>query len=144
MTQEMADRLVNDPQAAANVAGWAASLSRHNRNPLYADARRYFEDKQRGQIAKGAEKYPEPLNAASWSIAQLVDHAMEEAVDQVHYLTALKNSADGIAERLEDAERMRRALRIIGGVAENMARDASRDWAMQLSEIIGLSHAWAK
>jgi hypothetical protein len=143
MTQEMADRLVNDPQAAASVAGWAASIARHNRDPLYGNTRQYFEKKQREQIAKGAEKYPESLGRSAWSMAELADHAMEELVDQAHYITALKTTADGIAKRLEEATKMQMALTLIGGVAKSMARDASKDWAIRVSEIIDLTQGYA-
>lgn len=64
-------------------------FQRHLKNPLYTDARAFWESVQTGQILKGAAKYPEPLNPDSWTAAELIMHAMQENVDQAHYLTAL-------------------------------------------------------
>ncbi|UVI31194.1 hypothetical protein [Paenibacillus spongiae] len=57
---------------------------------IYGKALAYFQEVQKQQIEKGRQKYPEPLNPASWTELELIDHAMQEAVDQVHYLTALR------------------------------------------------------
>lgn len=58
--------------------------------PLYDEARSYFAEVQGGQIEKGREKYPADLNEDDWTALDLIDHAMQEAVDQIHYLTALR------------------------------------------------------
>lgn len=58
--------------------------------PLYDEARSYFAEVQEGQIEKGRKKYPADLNEDNWTALDLIDHAMQEAVDQIHYLTALR------------------------------------------------------
>ena len=57
--------------------------------PFYQSALDAFTATQKEQINKGAQKYPEPFNPLSWSPDALLQHAMEEAVDLVHYLTGL-------------------------------------------------------
>jgi len=64
-------------------------IPKHYFHPLYQKAREHFQRVHMAQIEKGAAKYPEPLNPASWTADQLVEHAMQENVDQMHYLTAL-------------------------------------------------------
>jgi hypothetical protein len=61
--------------------------------PIYQKARDLFERTQEQQIVKGLHKYEGPLNPAEWTAMELIDHAMQELVDGVHYLTALKEKA---------------------------------------------------
>lgn len=58
--------------------------------PFYKFARILWEDTQLQQIVKGLHKYEEPFNPASWTSDELVDHALQESVDLVHYLVGLK------------------------------------------------------
>ena len=58
--------------------------------PFYMLARRLWKHTQDSQIQKGIEKYPEPFNPRSWSPQELLNHALEEAVDLTHYLVGLK------------------------------------------------------
>ena len=50
------------------------TLLTHLNNELYQDARKLWSGVQVQQIVKGAEKYPEPLNPESWSMAELIMH----------------------------------------------------------------------
>jgi hypothetical protein len=69
--------------------GLMAKVEHHLSNQLYKDANFAWQRTQVKQIIKGAEKYPEPLNPFSWTGTELVEHALQESVDQVHYLTGL-------------------------------------------------------
>ncbi len=41
-------------------------------------------------MAYGLEKYPEPLNADTWSIIETIDHIIDETIDKLHYLVMLR------------------------------------------------------
>lgn len=77
-------------------------------NPLYVKAKKIWEQARINQIAKGAEKYPEPLNPKSWTARQLLDHGIMENVDQLHYFVALHEKMDEMDEELEKT--LKRAL----------------------------------
>lgn len=55
----------------------------------YAKAREMWLKVHQEQIEKGEAKYPEPLNHENWTMEQLIHHAMQENIDQFHYLTAM-------------------------------------------------------
>jgi antitoxin component HigA of HigAB toxin-antitoxin module len=61
----------------------------HLNHEFYKRAAEYREGERIGQIIKGAHKYPEPFNPFSWSPRQLLQHAMQENVDQGHYIYGL-------------------------------------------------------
>jgi len=69
----------------------------HLNHPFYKDAEKYREDVRKGQILKGAEKYPKPFSPKDWTARELLLHAMQENVDQAHYIV-------GLAEKLEEYE----------------------------------------
>lgn len=75
-------------EALEQNPGLLVDIEKHLKNPLYKDANFAWQRTQVQQIIKGAEKYPEPLNPFSWTPAQLIEHAMQENVDQAHYLSA--------------------------------------------------------
>lgn len=56
---------------------------------FYERARKAWENVQTEQIMKGMEKYPEPFNPRSWTPKELVRHALQENVDQAHYIYGL-------------------------------------------------------
>jgi hypothetical protein len=93
----------------------------HKNHPLYIDAQNFWNDVQRQQIMKGMEKYPEPLNPESWTFEQLIEHAMQENVDQAHYLTALREKSreqdtyiKKLEKRVKDLEEgLKKALQIV-------------------------------
>ena len=62
--------------------------------PFYEKARALFIKTQDAQIRKGLAKYPEPFNPHSWTPEELLNHALEESVDLVHYLVGLKDLID--------------------------------------------------
>lgn len=65
-------------------------VKQHLDHQFYIDARAYTEKIRVGQILKGAEKYPEPFTTESWTNEEIVVHAMQENVDQTHYIYACK------------------------------------------------------
>lgn len=76
-------------------------LRHHLTHPLYKAANFAWQRTQIQQIVKGAEKYPEPLNPASWTAKQLVEHALQENVDQVHYLVSLGEKVEELESKLQ-------------------------------------------
>jgi hypothetical protein len=72
---------------------------KHLNHPFYAEANQYRETVRREQVLKGAHKYPEPFTTASWTNQEIIDHAMQENVDQAHYIYAAK-------ERMEQLEKI--------------------------------------
>lgn len=58
--------------------------------PFYERARKLWEKTQEQQIVKGLHKYEEPFTPAHWTSEQLLDHALQESVDLVHYLVGMQ------------------------------------------------------
>lgn len=67
-----------------------SKLQLHLSHPFYQQAKEEWEKVRQGQICKGAEKYPEPFTPSSWTNTQLVEHAIQENVDQLHYIFGMK------------------------------------------------------
>lgn len=61
-----------------------------DRTPIYDLTREAILGAQRRQVAYGLDKYPEPLNADTWTIIETIDHIISETADKLHYLTMLK------------------------------------------------------
>lgn len=57
---------------------------------IYKQVSDLMHGAQREQIAYGMGKYPEPLNADTWTIIETIDHILGETIDKLHYLTMLK------------------------------------------------------
>ena len=57
--------------------------------PFYKKCEQTFQKIQNLQIQKGLEKYNRPLDPTNFSIRDLVLHALEENIDQLHYLVAI-------------------------------------------------------
>lgn len=77
------------------------NLHRHLDNPLYKQALAFWRAIQQRQIKKGAAKYPEPLGYYNWKPLELINHAVEENVDQMHYLTALKQNTNDMENAIQ-------------------------------------------
>lgn len=67
-----------------------------HKNDIYSMAREKLENVQRKQVAYGLDKYPEPLNADTWSIEETIDHIMDETMDTMHYLAMLQIKLKGL------------------------------------------------
>jgi chromosome segregation ATPase len=74
------------------------NTEKHFNHPFYKNARNEWIKTQDEQILKGSEKYPEPFTPSSWSNEQLAEHAIQENVDQLHYIVGMK-------ERMEQQEK---------------------------------------
>lgn len=94
-------------------------IKRHFSNPLYIKADEMAKQTRIDQIIKGAQKYPEPLNPASWSGKELVIHAFQENIDQQHYLVAM-------LEKFEEMEREIERLKQELEEAQSAANDAAK------------------
>jgi hypothetical protein len=70
--------------------------------PFYQKALRLFTKTQSAQIKKGLAKYPEPFNPHNWTPEELLNHALEESVDLVHYLVGLKELLDTKDKQIQD------------------------------------------
>ena len=58
---------------------------------IYREAKNYIlKHAQPKQVAYGLDKYPEPLNANTWSTIETIDHIIDESVDKLHYLVMLR------------------------------------------------------
>ena len=57
---------------------------------IYQRAKEHILNAQRGQIGYGIDKYPETLNANTWSMIESIDHIIDESVDKLHYLVMLR------------------------------------------------------
>lgn len=71
---------------------------KHLKHPFYDEANEYREMVRNEQILKGAEKYPEPFNPFSWTPEQLIQHFMQENVDQSHYAFGLYQQIQKLTE----------------------------------------------
>lgn len=92
---------LQQPENAQVVMEYMQRMATHYNHGLYEDARLFWQQTQAEQIRKGAEKYSEPLNPRSWSAHELVVHAMQENVDQAHYLTALDKLTKEMRKQIE-------------------------------------------
>lgn len=81
------------------------TLQQHLESQFYEDAKRAWEEARLQQIIKGANKYPEPLNPLSWTYGQLVEHGMQENVDQMHYYQCMR------VKREHDVDLMKRVVK---------------------------------
>ena len=62
--------------------------------PFYEKSLALFTKTQKQQIEKGLKKYPTAFNPHDWTPEELLNHALEEAVDLTHYLVGLKDLLD--------------------------------------------------
>jgi hypothetical protein len=67
-----------------------ARLSILKRKGIDLNSRAEMLEVQNKQVAYGIDKYPEPLNADTWSMSETVSHIMDESIDRLHYLEMLK------------------------------------------------------
>jgi hypothetical protein len=61
-----------------------------NSNEIYKRAKLHILKAQNKQVGYGLDKYPEPLNANTWSMIETIDHIIDESVDKLHYLVMLR------------------------------------------------------
>jgi len=107
------------PTTSARTAG--INMSNHYNAPLYKTARSEWLRVHQEQIDKGAAKYQEPLNPESWTALELVEHALQENIDQFHYLIAIRMKLLGEVTHEEEPK----ALDQYGtGVSSNHQQDA--------------------
>lgn len=59
-------------------------------NDIYRRAKEHILEAQRSQVGYGLSKYPESLNADTWTTVETIDHIIEESIDKLHYLTMLR------------------------------------------------------
>jgi hypothetical protein len=69
--------------------------------PFYNKVLNTWRNTQTHQINKGAEKYPEPFNPESWTSKELLNHAMEEAVDLTTYLVGLYTHIENLENEIK-------------------------------------------
>jgi hypothetical protein len=77
----------------------------HLSSPFYKRSEDFRANVKRGQILKGAKKYPEPFNPHSWTAEELLVHAMQENVDQEHYQY-------GLYEKIIELEKENERLKV--------------------------------
>lgn len=74
---------------------------KHLQHPFYYRANEYREEQRRGQILKGAAKYPEPFKPENWSPKELLAHAMQENIDQGHYIYGLYEKIEEQVKKID-------------------------------------------
>jgi predicted lipoprotein len=82
------------------------NLQKHLTHPFYKDAKDYIDKTRIGQIIKGAHKYPEPFTTSSWTSEEIIAHAMQENVDQGHYIYAAHERMQRLETDLREAEQL--------------------------------------
>ena len=82
-------------------------LAKHLAHPFYKDAHTYRELTRHGQIVKGAEKYDEPFTPSSWTALELLQHAMQENVDQAHYIYGMYQKVQEMEKELKELREFR-------------------------------------
>lgn len=87
--EPVADTRYNVPRLPPN-AGAMDIEHAISENEIYSKTREAILNAQRRQVAYGLDKYPEPLNADTWTIIETIDHIISETADKLHYLTMLK------------------------------------------------------
>jgi hypothetical protein len=65
---------------------------------IYKRAKEQILKAQRKQVAYGLDKYPEPLNADTWTMLESIDHILDETIDKIHYLVMLRIQLEKQAE----------------------------------------------
>lgn len=100
------------------------SKQQHLNHPFYKDVETYREGIRIGQIIKGSEKYPEPFTTSSWTNDEIVAHAMQENVDQAHYIYAAKERLDELQGK---ADRYEKALYALHNIALESEADVMAD-----------------
>lgn len=82
-SEEIITKIIADTEIYRRARYLIASMWSEDTRPTVLQA-------QRKQVAYGTEKYPEPLNANTWSIVETIDHAIDESIDKLHYLIMLR------------------------------------------------------
>jgi hypothetical protein len=98
------------PCRCADCLALAERKQKHFNHPFYIDARKIWTNHQWAQIEKGAVKYPEPFTPSSWTNEQLVEHAIQENVDQLHYIVGMKERMEEQEQRIKDLENQIKAV----------------------------------
>jgi hypothetical protein len=72
---------------------------------IYKRAKELILKAQHKQVAYGIDKYPEPLNADTWTMIETMRHIIEESIDKLHYevmlLVKLEREAENELKRLK-------------------------------------------
>jgi len=87
----------------------AKRKNKHENHWFYKLARSKWLTVQNNQIQKGAEKYPTPFDPGEWTSEELVNHGLEENIDQFHYIV-------GLGEKLKEKDK--RILELENEVAD--------------------------
>ena len=95
--KELGDIRYNDPKKAPNASDKLVTDT-IERTEIYRRVRDHILSVQHKQVAYGLDKYPEPLNADTWSHIETIDHIIDETIDQLHYLTMLRIKLENDAE----------------------------------------------
>lgn len=108
----------------------AENLKRHMEHPFYREAAEKMERIRQGQIAKGAEKYPEPFNPDDWTDEQLEEHALMEVADLIHYIP-------GMGDRMRKLRALVDDLELANGILKDEAKswqESSSEWRKEAKE----------
>lgn len=79
-----ADTRYRNPKEAPKASDEMVEETIEN-TEIYRRAKELILNAQKEQVAYGIDKYPEPLNADSWSIKETLEHKLSESVDRLHY-----------------------------------------------------------
>lgn len=110
-THQKADHRYKVPKEAPKASDEDVEAT-IERNEIYQRTQRAILSAQHKQVAYGLDKYPEPLNADTWSHIETIDHIIDESIDKLHYLMMLRIKLERDAD--ESIENMRTAYETAG------------------------------
>lgn len=87
--QNLPDERYNEPKSPPTIPEDVITKV-INETEIYRRAKTAINTAQRTQVAYGIQKYPNPLNADTWSTVETIDHIISESIDKLHYLVMLR------------------------------------------------------
>lgn len=113
-------------ELAAEIARRKENEQLHLDHPFYKRAQHYREIERYEQIIKGAHKYKEPFNPMSWTPRQLLQHAMQENVDQGHYIVGLYEWIEEMENQIANLKQENEVYKARGDAYSEQLKDVGR------------------
>lgn len=101
LEQEAKDHRYNEPKGK-HLAPEEIISETIESTEIYSRAKELILNAQRKQVGYGLDKYPEPLNADTWTTVETIDHIIDESIDKLHYLVMLRLKLEQEEQPVED------------------------------------------